>query len=133
MALSYQWHPNCCGFIDVYGFDRDRNMTYDYIREFIYDRADLVYIEEREGECINVQCILTEEQPLYYHQYLLDMGFQIINWFRNINSGNMCTVYHFSVDPNTRNKQNLRSQSEAEADPDRYVLTQDNIRKHIYD
>jgi len=108
---------DCCGINHIYGFPlpftkKTVLALEKQIEMFKDDYKNYDDNEDHEG-CVLLEAVLNERQyrnkgdgessPNFqgktWHQVLLEHGFKLVTVFRNINSENLCYVYHLYEEP----------------------------------
>jgi len=133
MTLRVNSHGGeCCGIRHVYGF---YDYDYDHFNlDEIYDELYNLALVQTSSKYTNdfssrlVEVVLTNAQPLEFHQACIDIGFVVVNWFVNHNSGNTCMIYHIARDPESGSLP-IRTQAQSLALVNRTLLTRKDIDK----
>lgn len=122
MAYFGRHGGDCCGINHLYEWGTsggdvatpvDNQENYKKFSEEV-DKYSEGEFEERdgpkEGRCVVIEVVLTDlqiENSPHFAKWLKRKGFKIVNRFRNYNSGNFCTVFHYTQYPISKTVNNL--------------------------
>lgn len=92
---------HCCGIKHILGFPTmaSERAVSDFnilVGDFLAEVDEGEESEENGGTML-LEAVLTDYQLAQWGKILTGKGFKLVNSFTNVNSGNDCNIYHFTV------------------------------------
>lgn len=85
----------CCGILHISDFpDPDlEEGRVDALSEKVKEIKSF-WGKYRSDESVLIEAVLTQSQASQWHHHLEELGFKVVNSFRNTNSGRLLYIYH---------------------------------------
>ena len=94
--MQAEYHGGgCCGMRHIAGFTHSDMGDLHHQMMTIYNDSRLTFTNRAADTCLLVEAVVTDSQQAVHHADLKAYGFEEVNTFKNVNSNNVCRVYHY--------------------------------------